>query len=181
MNEYIPTPLISENLFKQHSPVTSSTDIADFIPYICIAQELYIEEVLGEPLMSGLKRQITNNSLTAENSDLVIRIAPALSFYAVYQALPFHWASIVNKGVTIRESENSKGVDIKDIAQLRRWIKDDADILRSQLIDFLHRCKTNYPLWRPQNVCCVGEINEGSAVKRFDRGFFFPGKQKRCK
>lgn len=163
----IQLPLISESLFKQYSPVTSNTDITEFVPYIGIAQELHIEPVLGEPLMSELKEQIKNNSLTAENSDLILKVAPALSFYAVYQALPFHWATIVNKGITIRESENSKGIDIKDLAQLRQWIKNDADILKGQLVDFLYRCRTSYPLWRPQGGC------PDKREKYFDSGFHF--------
>lgn len=180
MSEYITTPLITEAMFKKHSPVTSNTDITEFVPYICIAQELHIDPILGEPLMSELKEQINTNSLTPENSDLIIKVAPALSFYAVYQALPFHWASIVNKGVTIRESENSKGVDIKDIAQLRRWIKDDAEVLVKQLITFLCKCRSNYPLWRPQNQCCDDVINEGSTKKNFDSGFYFARKNRGC-
>lgn len=180
MSEYIQIPIISEELFKLHSPVTSNTDITEFIPYISIAQELHIEPVLGEPLMSELKTQIESNTLTPENSDLIIKIAPALSFYAVYQALPFHWATIVNKGVTIRESDNSKGVDIKDIAQLRRWIKDDAEVLVKQLITFLCKCRSNYPLWRPQNQCCNDVINEGSTNKNFDSGFYFPSRDRGC-
>lgn len=167
----IQLPLITEELFKQYSPVTSNTDITEFVPYIGIAQELHIEPVLGEPLMSELKEQISTNSLTPENSDLILKIAPALSFYAVYQALPFHWATIVNKGITIRESENSKGVDIKDIAQLRQWIKNDAEILIDQLIGFLQRCKASYPLWRPAGGCAVAA--EGSENQDFDSGFYF--------
>lgn len=170
------TPLINEALFKSHSPVTANTDLSEFVPYICIAQELHIEPILGEPLMDELKQQVAANSLSPENSDLILRIAPALSFYAVYQALPFHWATIVNKGITIRESENSRGIDIKDLAQLRHWIKDDADVLRNQLIDFLCSCRQHYPLWRPQDDCCKQMINEGSTQGRFDSGFYFPSK-----
>lgn len=171
----ITIPLISESLFKQHSPITYNTDITEFVPYICIAQELYIESVIGTSLMAQLKEQIQDNALSPVNSDLLLKIAPALSFYAVYQALPFHWASIVNKGVTIRESENSKGVDIRDIAQLRQWIKDDADMLRNQLIDFLCRYRSSYPLWRPDRGCgCEEDMqNEGSSRKSFDSGFYF--------
>ncbi|WP_165022140.1 DUF6712 family protein [Dysgonomonas sp. ZJ279] len=167
------TPLINETLFKQHSPVTYNTDITEFVPYISIAQELHIEHVLGEPLMNELQAQITGNILTPHNSDLILKIAPALSFYAVYQALPFHWAAIVNKGVTVRESENSKSVDITDIAQLRRWIKDDADVLKNQLIDFLSRNSSDYPLWRPIDSACDTSANSGSAKKGFDSGFYF--------
>ena len=168
-------------MFKLHSPVTSNTDITEFVPYICIAQEIHIEPILGEPLMGELKEQIEDNTLTAENSSLLVKLAPALSFYAVYQALPFHWASIVNKGITIRESENSKGVDIKDIAQLRRWIKDDADVLVKQLIDFMCKYQANYLLWRPIDNCCDKIVNEGSTGKRFDSGFYFPETGRNCK
>ncbi|WP_029902334.1 DUF6712 family protein [Prevotella sp. 10(H)] len=168
MSELIQIPLINEKLFKLHSPVTSNTDITEFVPYISIAQELHITPVLGRPLADELCRQIADNSLTAENSDLILKIAPALSFYAVYQALPFHWATIVNKGITVRESENSKGVDIKDLAQLRQWIKNDADVLKAQLTSFLEGCRANYPLWQPAGKC---EQKEG-----FDSGFYFPKK-----
>jgi len=180
MNEQIQIPLISESLFKLHSPVTANTDITEFIPYICIAQELHIEPVLGEPLMNELKEQVAANALTPENSDLILKIAPALSFYAVYQALPFHWASIVNKGVTIRESENSKGIDIKDLAQLRQWMKNDADLLKGQLISFLCKCRTGYPLWRPVGDCCDDVVNEGNTRRNFDSGFFFPQLDRGC-
>lgn len=176
----IQLPLINEQLFKQHSPVTATTDITEFVPYISIAQELHIAPVLGEPLMSELKEQVAGNSLTPDNSDLILKIAPALSFYALYQGLPFHWATIVNKGITIRESENSKGIDISDLAQLRQWIKNDADALKNQLVDFLCRCKASYPLWRPQGDCCHEVIHEGSHAKDFDSGFFFPKKDKGC-
>lgn len=159
-------PLITEKLFKQHSPVTSNTDITEFVPYISIAQELHISNILGEDIMDELCSQIESNSLTATNSRLILRIAPALSFFAVYQALPFHWATIVNKGITIRESENSKGVDIKDLAQLRQWIKNDADTLKTQLVDFLNKNKADYPLWKPQDARAKKEDT-------FDSGFYF--------
>jgi len=158
-------PLINEKLFKQHSPVTSNTDITEFIPYIGIAQELHIKEALGQPLSEELSRQIDTNSLTPGNSELILKIAPALSFFAVYQALPFHWATIVNKGITIRESENSKGIDIKDLAQLRLWIKNDAEILKKHLISFLEKNRDNYPLWIPAD-------SRGDEEKT-NSGFFF--------
>ena len=180
MSEYIPIPIISEELFKLYSPVTANTDITEFIPYISIAQELHIEPILGEPLMSEIKEQIQNNDVTEENSSLIVKVAPALSFLTVYQALPFHWASIINKGITIRESENSKGIDIKDLAQLRQWIRNDADLLKDQLISFLCKCRANYPLWRPQNInCCDDKIEEGSNKKTFNSGFYFRNKGSR--
>jgi len=168
---YTPITLINEKLFKLHSPVTGNTDLTEFIPYLAIAQELYIAPLLGESLMGELRTQVTANSLTENNSNLIVSIAPALSFYAVYQGLPFHWATIVNKGITIRESENSKGIDINDVAQLRRWIRNDAEIFVRLLTGFLCRNKDNYPLWKPDKDYCS---SCGSPSANYDSGFYFP-------
>ena len=174
--------LISEALFKEYSPIKTDTNIEDFTPYIGIAQTMYINKVLGKPLLKELEDQIKAASdnpdavpypITAENKALLRMIAPALSFYAVYQGLPFHWAAIVNKGVTIRESENSKGVDVKDIAQLRRWLKDDAEFLLNQLIEYLCECGKSYPLWKP-GTYCGGCGCDDANTKTFDTGIFIP-------
>lgn len=172
---YTSITLINEKLFKLHSPITGNTDLAEFIPYLSIAQQLYIAPILGEPLLSELTDQIKNNTLTTANSDLLVKVAPALSFFAVYQGLPFHWASIVNKGITVRESENSKGIDIEDVAQLRRWIRDDAEIFVKFLVDYLTTSKANYPLWKPDNNSyCSEHSSDGMTNVRFDSGFYFP-------
>lgn len=163
--------LINDELFKLHSPITSNTDLSEFVPYLSIAQELYITPVLGELLTAELKEQILSNSLTPVNGDLLVKIAPALSFFAVYQGLPFHWASIVNKGITIRESENSKAVDIKDVAQLRRWIRDDAQVFVKLLISYMCSCRANYPLWIPTQDCLC---SKATSQAPFDSGFYFP-------
>jgi len=169
---YTSTPIINDKLFKLHSPITGNTDISEFIPYMSIAQELYITPILGERLMSELKTQIENDTLTNANSILIAKTAPALSFWAVYQGLPFHWASIVNKGITIRESENSKGININDVAQLRQWLRNDAEIFTRLLIDFLCSEQGKYPFWKPDKNYCTS-CNSNST---FDSGFYFPSK-----
>jgi len=180
-NTYQPIVLINEALFKLHSPVTDNTVITEFIPYLSIAQELYIEPIIGTALSEELKHQISTNTLTPENGDLIVKIAPVLSFYTVYQGLPFKWATVLNKGITVRESENSKAVDIKDIAQLRSWLKNDAEVLASQLIDYLCKCRGHYPLWMPSDECaCKSTYSEGSATKKFESGIYFKHKNKTC-
>jgi len=168
---YTPTSLITEKLFRQHSPITGNTNISDFIPYLSIAQELYIAPILGTALLDQLKLQIEGNTLTASNSNLIVKMAPALAFFAVYQGLPFHWAAIVNKGITIRESENSKGININDVAQLRRWIRDDAEIFLNIFTDFLCSQKHEYPLWKPDKDYCRSCSNN---TNTYNSGFYFP-------
>lgn len=175
--------LINEELFRENSPIKDDTIITKFIPYLWIAQKIYIERILGDPLADELKDQVraasrqdaTGDEITPENQALIRELAPALSFYAVYQGIPFHWAAIVNKGVTIRESENSRAVGIDDLAQLRRWLRDDAEELADSLTEYLCRCRDRYPLWRPERECGCGKgMREGSDRVPLDAGIFIP-------
>ena len=173
--------LITEKLFKEFSPITADTGIEDFVPYIGIAQRMYLNKVLGRPLLMELESQIKEAQdnpeaspypISDHNKALLLMIAPPLSFYAVYQGLPFQWAKIVNKGLTLRESENSKGVSIKDLAQLRRWLKDDAEFLLNELTAYLCECKANYPLWQAGNYC--GSCDNAKQTPEFDAGIYIP-------
>lgn len=167
--------IISEELLKDYSPITDDTVIKEFVPYIGIVQAIYIEPILGEELLDELKLQVKNNSLTPFNSALILKIAPALSHFTVYQGLPFHWATIVNKGITIRESENSKALTTDDLAWLSRRVRNDAETLLNLTIKYLCKCKDNYPLWNPdKDYCNTGcGCNGSRGNSKFDGGVFF--------
>ncbi len=168
--------LINEVLLKKYSPITDNTDVTEFVPYISIAQKLHINKILGIALLNELEDQIINDNLTPTNGDLMIKIAPALSIWTCYQALPFHWMKIVNKGVTSFDSENSNAATLKDVGQLRQYLKDDAQTLTQQLIDFLCECKSNYPLWMPDVDCkcrCNDKDEFGTAKLKYDSGVHF--------
>lgn len=168
------TAIINEELFREYCPVKEVTNApAAFLPYIGIAQKMYIEPILGVPLIDEIQRQITSGNISTEIQALIRAVAPALSFYTAYQGLPFHWASIVNKGVTVRESENSKGVAISDVAQLRRWLKDDAEVLARDLVEFLTAHRSEYPAWRTNDTCGCGS----EAAKPFDFGVYIPNRR----
>lgn len=145
--------LISSKLLIKYSPITEDTGTTSFVPYVKIAQILHINKLLGEPLIAELSEQIKDGTLTPKNKALLEVMAPCIAYYTVYQGLPFHWASIVNKGVTVRESENSKGVDQNDIAQLRAWLLNDANTFKQNLIEYLCKCASSYPLWNPAGHC----------------------------
>lgn len=175
--------LINEDLFKAYSPVREDTAVVEFVPYILMSQTMYIKPLLGIPLYEELQAQIkaasvnpppAENPISPANRALIVKLAPALSHYAVYQGLPFHWASLVNKGVTIRESENSKGVDINDVAQLRRWLKDDAERLARDLVSYIGGCGL-YPLYKPADACgCDGVTNR----QKYDGGIYIPKRRR---
>lgn len=177
--------LLSEELFKANSPVRDDTMITEFIPYIILAQRIYIKKMLGIPLYEELQTQIkaadaapegAPNPISIENRALLTEIAPALSLYAVYQGLPYQWAQIVNKGVLLHTAENGKSVDMKDLAVMRRIIRDDANTLLEQVKEYMRDCGL-YSSWRPETPCC-GETKPSKPQKS---GIWIPRSKRGCR
>lgn len=177
--------LISTTLFKEHSPIKDDTMIDKFVPYILLAQRMYLAQELGPALVEELQEQIklasvtpapTDNPITPANQALLLKIAPALAFYSVYQGLPFHWAAVVNKGITLGNSENSTSVDIKGLAQLRTWLRDDAEALTRDLVEYLYSCRATYPKWKPKNGerCKTGDGCGTDKPEDYDFGISIP-------
>lgn len=180
--------LISGELFTQNSPLQYDTVADDFLVHIILAQQIYIQPIIGIPLYEELQEQIkaasvtpppAENPISPANQALLIKIAPVLSWHAVYLGLPFHWAKIINKGVTIAESENSKGVSMNDIAQIRRWMLDTANTLTLYFKKYLGGCDT-YPLYKPAEDCgCNGDAAASNSP--LNQGIYIPRPKRRCK
>lgn len=147
------TPLLSKELFIQNSPIKEDTLVSKFATYIVSAQLEYLEDLLGDALYAELQTQINANNLTPNNRALIQKIAPALSHFAVYDGLPFHWAAIVNKGVTLRDSENSKALESDDLSYVLRRVKDKGYFFLRRLVKYLCKCRSNYPSWVPGDNC----------------------------
>ena len=140
-------PIINETLFRANSPIKEDTIITKFIPYIVLAQKLYIRPILGDTLLTEIQLAIKTASesvppgeLPANLAAIVTEVAPSLSLYAIYTGLPYHWAAIQNKGVTLFNSENSDAVSLADINALRSWIQKDAERFAVMLTEYLHKC-----------------------------------------
>lgn len=189
--------IISEELFKENSPVGINVNLEDWQPYILLAQKMYIRKVLGRPLLIELQAQIkaagdagegAPNPITPENRALLIEIAPALAYYAMYLGLPFQWAKIQNKGITAQESENSKALDFTDVSKLQRGVLEHGETFAHELIGYLCGCAAKYPLWSPYPgygcsdrgyTCCDGSAPKYG--KPYESGVFFPKRRGSCK
>lgn len=184
MDNYYDILLINEKLLKSYSPISDNVDVTDIVPFISIAQEIHIKPIIGEILENDLKKNIKANTLSSDYSALIVKIAPALAYWTIYEALPFHYMKIVNKGVTTLQSENSSSPSYKDISQLRANVQNTAERLELELIKFLCECNDKYTLWNPDNSSCCDSIitkNENGKVgKSFDSGIYMKKKSDTC-
>lgn len=177
--------IINEALFKENSPVRDNAAIDEFVPYILIAQKMYIVPLIGRALVTRIQNAIAESLKTespvpipADIQALIVEIAPCLSFYAVYQGLPFHWAGIQNKGITLADSDNSKSIDGNDMSKLRSWLRTDAQSWADALLNYLKGCRAIYPEWVPPPGCVCDDTVSTRPVP-LDYGINIPPRRRR--
>lgn len=182
-NYMLNTILINEEMLKLYSLMSRNVGIDKVVPFINLSQPIYIEPILGQPLVNELVNQINDNNLTALNKALLIKIAAPLALYTDYLAIRGLAYSITQKGITKEASENSASLNEKELAQFKLDIKNQAEEASELLIKYLCECRDSYPLWAPEDGCLCNDYStsEGSAKKHFNPNIYFPHKNGGCK
>lgn len=147
------TFLIDEELLKTYSVMSRNVGVDKIIPYITLAQEFYLEPILGLPLMTELQTQISTDTLTDLNKGLIIKIAPCLSAWTDFLAARSLAYTVTAKGVTKEKSENSESLNNEEMAYYIHNLRETANQAQEMLIKYLCRCQENYPLFRPSSEC----------------------------
>ena len=122
------TLIISEELLKLYTPLSKNVDVDKIYPYLHLAQPYYLQPILGDALLSELQTQIETSALTEENKALIIKCAPVIGYYATYLALRSLAYSITEKGITLEQSENSRGISEKELGEFILSIKQQAEM-----------------------------------------------------
>ena len=177
------TFLIDEELLKLYSNMTRNVGVDKILPYINLAQPFYIEPILGTALMVELQIQIDTDTLTDENKGLILKIAPALALWTDYLAARSLTYTVTQKGITLEESDNSRSINEKELAEFIHSIREQAEMATELLIKYLCQCQETYPLWKPSEECLCSKYqdNEGSAENHFKSLIYCPsGKPSGC-
>lgn len=173
--------IISEELLKLYSPLSRNIDVDKVYPFLHLAQEFYLEDILGIALLEELQSQVESGEITEENKALLLKVAPVLANYATYLAMRSLTYSVTEKSLVKEHSENSESIARNELGDYILSLKDICEMHKEVLIKYLCRCSLLYPLWRPSTDCdCQKYIpTEGSAD--VDRSFtvYFPSKIKK--
>lgn len=174
------TIIINQELLKLHSGLSKNLPIDKVFPFCILAQNFYIEPILGLPLLEELQQQIEDDDLTPENKALIIKVAPCLALYTEYLAIRSLAYSVTAKSITKEKSENSEPISEKELGELILDIKNRASMAEELLIKYLCRCKELYSLWRPDKPCLCDKFNptDGDNHRNFRNEIYFPNKVK---
>jgi hypothetical protein len=147
---------ITESYVKKYSNIDDNVDAQYITPVIDLVQKMYIRPILGTALYNELVTQITNDTVSANNTTLLDDyILDTMLYYVLSEGLPSFTYKIENKSVSTKTSDNATPVDNSIIQSEVSRYKDRAEFFGQTLIDFLeaNADDTNYTAY----------LNPGSA------------------
>lgn len=152
---YLNPTLIDFSYFSAYSPVPTNYNWDDIRPFVSIAEEVWVVDILGRKLYNELLEQVQNNNLTGENSTLLLKIYPYLSMAIVFESMPFLAYNITEKGVTKGKSDNSEPISNSELINMQNHIRTQLEVLKRMLKNFLNENSDCYPLFKSDDDCCT--------------------------
>jgi hypothetical protein len=129
---------VSTEYIKENTPIEKSVEDQLIIPMITQAEQLYLQQSIGETGLNALKNAIVNNTLTADE-DTFIRnfVQPLVSNYTYYLVLPHITYKSTNKSLSKESSEYSTPVDLEELKYLRNSVKDVCEFYQRRMVKWL--------------------------------------------
>lgn len=152
---YLSPTLIDFSYFSAYSPVPTNYNWDDIRPFVSIAEEVWVVDIVGRKLYNELLEQVQNNNLTGENSTLLLKIYPYLSMAIVFESMPFLAYNITEKGVTKGKSDNSEPISNSELINMQNHIRTQLEVLKRMLKNFLNENSDCYPLFKSDDDCCT--------------------------
>lgn len=151
--------LINDKYLKEYSPIPLNYNSKEIQNYIKIAEQIWLEPILGYHLYDELLYQVKNNQVTEVNSTLFTEaLYPLLGYAVALEALPFLWSHVSEVGVTMGHSENSDSLSLKDMTYVESHLRRQVEVRKDFLIKFLCEHHESFPLFDNCkcgcNSCC---------------------------
>ncbi len=133
------TLYISSTRIKKDTALGGSVDDNLIMPYILLAQDMYILPILGTDLDNKLKSDIQGGSLAGNYKTLVEDyLQKALVQFAFAELLPFLRLRMVNNAaVVMGATDQSSSASYDELRPLMDRAKDAAEFYRQRMIDYL--------------------------------------------
>lgn len=140
--------LINRSDLTKKTSLNGNVDTDKFIPYIKIAQDTHIQNILGTKLLNKIKADIVAETLTGDYLDLVTDyIKPMLIHWAMVEYLPWAAYTVANKGVYKHGAENSESVDKNEVDFLVEKQRSIAQHYTERFQDYMCFNQNDFPEW----------------------------------
>jgi len=142
--------IVTTEQLKLLTSISSNLDCELLQPHLLIAQQLYVQPVLGDPLYSDIISRYDNQTLTGNTLNLYNEyLIPAIGFSAWYSAAPFLAYKTNRSGIQTQGSADTVPLTPEELSIYISRVENYKDFYLKRLNDFL--IKDNgvmFPLFR---------------------------------
>ena len=150
--------IINKKYLGQYSPLPQfgNYDFSEILNYVAVAQDIWLNPILGDDFMNELEYQVKNNQVSEANSTLFIEggLYQYLSYATCLEGLPFIWTNFSQVGITLGKSDNSESITLKDLTYIESHLRRQVEFLKDNLIKWLDSHADSFPLYHPINCGC---------------------------
>jgi len=165
---------VTETYIRENTVFNQNLDIKDIVQNIDPAQDMHVQPILGSTYYEYLLNAYSAQTLTADETTLVMHIKPMLAYRAAEMALPFIAYQIKNKGPQTQFGENSAAVDQTVISYLRNELKNRAEFYETRLRRYL--CLNANLFTGYVNQSLSEDMVPDKSIEGYDSGFAqYPG------
>jgi len=107
---------INGDYIKKYSPINGSVEEAYMVSSIYLAQDKWVQPLIGSALLEKLKADVVAGSLSGLYLTLMNDyLRKCLLWYSVYEMLPNMYVKIDNGSLVIRTSDNATTITEQDL------------------------------------------------------------------
>jgi hypothetical protein len=154
------SPLATSEDLKRLTSIGNNVDCELLIPHILLAQQLYVEPVLGCALYDDVISKYDSNTLTGDYLTLwESYIVPALAYSAWFSSSPFLHIRTSRNGLNKSGTDTLEPVEIQEFSMYLSKVENFKAFYLDRLEHYLKCNKTLFPLYRSNDV---SQSNGGS-------------------
>lgn len=132
---------VSRNDIIKNSMLLGSIDADKLLPYVKIAQDKYMENLLGSVLYKKIQSDIlvdpTLSGYTGEYLEMIPQIKNVLIWYSVAEYIPFSSIMFQSNGSYKIDSDSYSAPSKTELEYLLNKALDNAELFSKRLQDFL--------------------------------------------
>lgn len=146
--------LVTTVQLKSLTSISNLMDVDLLQPHLLIAQQLFVQPVLGDPLYNNIISRYDNNTLTGDTLVLYDDyIVPAIAYSAWYSAAPFIAYKTTPSGIQTQGSPDTTATTSEELSLYINRVGNYKDFYLKRLNDYLIADNgAKFPLFRDGNT-----------------------------
>lgn len=139
---------MTEDYFKENSILNNNVDWRLVQPILIMVQDQYIHPILGTDFFDEIANEIYNSNVSSDNQTLLnLYIRKCLIYYVLSELAPILKYQYQNKGIMVRNSENSQPASLDEVQAQQSYWKNKAEWQGERITKFLREnaSTTKYP------------------------------------